>query len=385
MIRSPRHWLSAALFILTTSCASTENEEKAATAKTAAAAKAGKQTKPPAASTPAPAPAAPQDEQRSSGSVHVVTTALSADKGMEGNVPEAVLSQALMTLEEISRKEPNNVPLNVTYMGMLRLYGRNPTLQADVERRAGLAGAKNPWYLIEAAYAALARKEYSMADFLLTKAQKVARDIPQARLSITHANALMHLLEGKTQLGMAEMKTAAQGEMPFLPALLTVGFSELKTGDYKNAERRFRAASGINPNSIMVRLGLAAALRIQGNSADAIPILAPLHKQRPDDRRILWNYCLALADGNTNQQKLALDLLGRLFQIPSGDTPEIDSKANILLTRLQDAQAKAAQPPPEKTPAAPASTPAPAPALAPTPATSGQSGAKEAAPPAGGK
>jgi tetratricopeptide (TPR) repeat protein len=350
MMQPTHAWIIAGLMLISSGCASTKsNSESELDTSTSSSTKTGKAATSSSSRT-APAPkttaetsdASPQDEQRTSGASQFVVTALTGDGNSEGNIPESILSQTLMSLEELARKEPNNVPLNVTYMGLLRLYGRNPNLLSEVEQRAGAAGSKNAWYLIEASYAAMTRKEFSMAEFMLNKAQKASRDLPLARTTIQHATGVRLFLEGKEAQGMAEMKKAALSEPPFLPAVITIGFHALRTGDYKNAEKMFRSASRVNPNSMMNRLGLAAALRVQGKTDDAIPILAPLQKQFPDDRRILWNYCLTLSDGNEAQQKNAMDLLGRLFQLPSAGTPEIDAKATTLLTKLQNAQTKAA-------------------------------------------
>ncbi len=303
------------------SCASTEGKKQKEAPSIAASAKAQKET----SSAPA--------ENKPVGGTRFVTTTITNNESMEGNIPSDVLNETLLAMDELVRKSPDNVSLNVTYMGLLRMYNQNHSLQDSHLRRAGAEGAKNVWFLLEAAYAAMARNDFSMADYMLGRAQKVAKDNPVARTAIQHATGVRLYLDGKPQAGMYEMKKAANSEQPFFPSLLTVGFWTLRTGDYKTAEHMFSLASQIVPNSIYVRLGTAAVFRVQGRAADAIPILSALVKLKSNDKRMMWNYALALSEGDQAQQKQALDVLGKTLQMPGAG--EIDGRINTLLTKLQ--------------------------------------------------
>jgi hypothetical protein len=280
------------------------------------------------------APPAPLvQESRASGTPKLVTTTLVNNGSIEGNVPSSILVDVLSALDEQVRKEPNNVQLATTHLGLLRLYNSNPAMQDGTLKRAGAAGAANPWFLLEGAYMHMARKEFSMADYLLGRAQKTAKGNPIATAALMHATGVRLYLDGKEQAGLFEMKKAAEGENPFLPSLLTVGFASLRTGDYKTAETMFANASQKAPNSILIRLGSAAAMRVQGRAADAIPLLAPLYRSHANDKRIAWNYALALSEGSIEQQKQALELLPKALQLPG--TGEIDARISSLLTKLQ--------------------------------------------------
>jgi predicted Zn-dependent protease len=268
-----------------------------------------------------------------SGTARFVTTTLVNDGNIEGNVPSSVLSDAIPALEELLRKDPNNAQLATTYIGLLRMYNQNHSLQESTMNRSGAAGAQNAWFLLEAAYSAMARKDFSMADYLLGRAQKVAKDNPVARVAIQHATGVRLYLDDKPQAGLYEIKKAATGGTPFLPSLLTIGYSALRTGDYKTAEQMFSNAANLAPNSIAVRLGSAAAMRVQGRAGDAIPLLATLSRSHPSDKRIIWNYALALSEGDAAQQKQALDVLSKTLQLPGA--PELDTRIQTLLTKLQ--------------------------------------------------
>ena len=266
-----------------------------------------------------------------------VTTALVNDGGIEGSISQQSLQEVLPLLDDLTNKEPENVPLLVTYMGLLRLYGENPSLLQSISQKAGTVGAKNPWFLLESAYVELKDKNFSKAEFLLEKARANAAGNPMIKAAVTHAFGIRYILDNKLQIGIAEIRKSAQGDVPFLPSLLTLGFLGLKYGDLIGAEKNFRAAGAVAPMSLNVRIGLAAALRARGKLEEAIAILQGLYKSRPNDRRITFNYALALGDGNGASQKQSIDLLNKYYQL-AGNVPDIDQKAGELMTKLSAAQ-----------------------------------------------
>jgi tetratricopeptide (TPR) repeat protein len=345
-----------AAVVLLASCSSSSETNEAPAEKTASA----KEIEPPP---PAKTPSVSKPSRDlTSGNLKTVTTALTADGGIDGNIPEDLLSRTLNDLAQVVSSEPENVPLMVTYMGLLRLYGQSPQMLRDVERKAGAFGAKSPWYLIEAAYGALNRKDFAFAEYLLAKAVKNAPTNPLVKNAVTHATAVRYILDGKLQVGLVEMKKAAQGEIPFLPSTLTLGFQYLKVGDYESAEKMFRNATAAAPYSVGANLGLAAALRVRGKAAEALPLLQRLYKQRPQDRRIVWNLAVTLGDGDAAQKQQAIGLLDKYFQLP-GSLPEIDARANAMTIRLTN----------ELKP-----TPTPAPAQPAAPSDAAAAGAQQA-------
>ncbi len=335
-----------ATFFVLASCAST-NTKPAPDADT------GNKKSAPAAQPPQESLVIKESPNRVSGSARFVTTTLVNDGSIEGNVPSSILSNAIPAIEELLRKDANNAQLATTYLGLVRMYNQNTSLQESTINRSGAAGAQNAWFLLEAAYSAMVRKDFAMADYLLGRAQKVAKDNPIARVAIQPATGVRLYLDDKPQAGLFEIKKAAAGETPFLPALLTVGYAALRTGDYKTAEKMFSNAANIAPGSIAVRLGSATTMRMLGRAEDAIPLLATLSRAHPSDKRIIWNYALALSEGDAAQQKQALDALGKTLQLPGA--PELDARINTLLTKLQttaSAQEKSAAPVPAKPAAA---------------------------------
>lgn len=278
--------------------------------------------------------------------VNVMTT-LGNESAFDGAVPSAILSESLAAVDEIARKEPDNIGLTTTYLGLLRLYGKSNDTYTTVQRRGGSKGAKNPWFLIEAGYGALKRKDYGLADFLFSKAEKFS-NFPNVKSAVAHAQGVRALQMGKTQTGIVLMRKSAEASPAFLPSVMTLGFLGLRYGDSAGAERMFRAASALAPTSINAKVGLTAALRARGKNEEALPIIEPLYKTHNQDRRIVWSYALVLAD-MPEKNKEAQTVLTAYFQLPN-PMPEIDNKANILMTKLQR--------PIPVAPAAPAAAPA---------------------------
>ncbi len=342
--------LSVSSVLLLTGCASSDDKKSDSSSK-----KKSKAEKAEAMADDSPS------EKRSTplttGRAALVTTTLGNENTLEGSIPGQILSEVLLSLDELARKEPDNVPVLVTYLGLLRLHGQSPDLYLSIERRAGLHGAKNVWFTLEAGYGAMRRKEFALADYLFNKAEKNAAGNPTAKAAVNHAFGVKALLSGKTQEGIAVMRKAASAEPPFLPSLLTLGFLGLRSGDFAGAERNFRAATASFPNSLNARLGLGASLRARGKVDEAIPLVQGIYKTRPTDRRLAWNYALTLSD-NPSTVREAQAVLAKYFELP-GQLPDIDAKANALANKLQSmtpatpaARAPAAGAPPAAKPPA---------------------------------
>lgn len=278
----------------------------------------------------------PKKEGKVTGNLKLVTTTLSNEVAIEGSLNISQLNEALMSIEELARKDSENVALLVTYMALLRLHGESNDLYRNVQRKAGTIGSKNPWYLLEASYGAIGRREYSLADYLLSKAEKNSGGNPVVKNAVTYATGLRYFKQGKRMQGIAEMRRAAAAQPPYSPALLTLGFIAIKAGDLAGSEQYFRKALSVAPNSVNARFGLAAALRARGKGEEAVPLLEGVYKSHSNDRRVAWNFALALAE--TPNKKGAMDVLNRLFSMPdAGRYPNIDEKANSLMTKLSSA------------------------------------------------
>jgi tetratricopeptide (TPR) repeat protein len=273
-----------------------------------------------------------QNENKVFGEQVFIITTLSNELALEGSVGINTLNGAISSIEELVKKDDTNVNLLVTYMTLLRLNKENPDTYRNIQRRAGGIGAKNPWFLIESAYNALTRKEFSMAEYLLDKALRISQGNQEVKSAVSHAFGIRYWEAGRRQQAIFEMRKSATANPPYLPSALTLGFLALKAGDAEGATSYFRSVLNVLPMSVNARLGLATALRARGKHEEAMPLIQALYKQKSNDRRILWNYALLLSD-KPEHRKEAIEVLNKYFQTP-GTIENIDSRANDLLTKL---------------------------------------------------
>lgn len=282
----------------------------------------------------------PESAPPARGSVKSVVTSISNQPSFQGSIPSQVLTDTIVAMEDLFQKNPRDVGLLVTYLGLLRLHGQGGQIYDSVVQRAGSLGAGSAWFLLETGYGALVRKDFAQAEFLFNKAEKAAKGDAGAKAAVRHAFGVSNLMQGRVQQAVFDMKQAAAGAQPHLPALLTLGYLGLRYGDYQGAERSFRAAMSSDAKNINARMGLAITLRVKGSPQEALGIMQSLYEDDRNDRRVVWNYALVLAD-YPGKEKEAMTILEKYFQLP-GTLPEIDAKATQLLNSLQaKAQPKA--------------------------------------------
>ena len=261
-----------------------------------------------------------------------VVTTLTPAQTFQGALAGNGLTSAILEVEEAVRKNQDDVPMVVTYMALLRLAGNGGDVQRNLARMAGAKGAKNPWFLLESGYGALSRKEFALAEYLFGKAERFTAGDGLVKSAVNHAYGVRLLMIGRQPDGVYEIRKAAGAN--YVPALLTLGFLGLKSGDYIGAERNFRIALASDGENLNAKMGLGVALRVRGRSDDAYPLIAQVHKQRANDRRVTWNYALALSEAPGKKTE-ALELLSKYFQLP-GSLGDIDARANSLYQKLQN-------------------------------------------------
>lgn len=267
------------------------------------------------------------------GNTKQMTVTLANQPSFQGSIPNQILTDTLVSMEELVRKNSKDIDILVTYLGLLRMHGQGGQIYESVLQKAGAVGAKNSWFLLEAGYSALVRKDFAMAEYLFGKADKSGKGVPAVEGAVRHATGLSLLMQGRVQQAIFEMRRAAGANDPHLPAVLTLGFMALRYGDYTGAERYFRVAMSVAAENANSRIGLAATLRATGKAGDAASLLQGVYAKNKDDRRVAWNYALTLSQ-ISGKEKEALAILDKYFQLP-GSVPEIDSKATELANRLQ--------------------------------------------------
>lgn len=273
-----------------------------------------------------------KDDSPSTASAREVMVTLANESAFAGSIPQQVLTDTLVAMEELVRKNSKDLNVLVTYLGLLRMHGQSGKIYESVLRQAGGIGAANPWFLLEAGFGALNSKNFALAEYLFVKAQRNAGNDRAARDAITHALGVSFLVQGKVQQAVFEMKKAASEGEPHLPSVLTLGYLALRFGDYTGAERSFRVAMARAPENLNSVVGLAATLRATGKAKEAIPLIKGAYSRNKKDRRLAWNLALTLSEVPGNEKE-ALAVLDRYFQLP-GSLPDIDPKATVLANKL---------------------------------------------------
>jgi hypothetical protein len=224
------------------------------------------------------------------------------------------------------KKEVENVPLSVTYLSASRL-SRQPIDQKTFQKIALAGGSQSPWFLLEYAYTAILKKDFLLADYIIGKAKKNAKD-ENAQNACSHALGLKLISEGETYLGVIELQRAKS----YFPSLLTLGFMAVRSGDGASGERYLRTALSQGEN-LLVRVGLASALRLQGKATEAQETLTPVYKAKEKDKRVVWNYGLILSQNSATSAE-AKTTLEKYYSL-SGSTPELDSYVQKTLNQLK--------------------------------------------------
>lgn len=256
-------------------------------------------------------------------------------------LPQQLLADTLVDLEQMTQNKRAPVEVYTTYLSLLRLYGQNPGLILQVQKTGGSAGGlDDPWFCIEAGYAAMQRRDFLMADYLFGKARTATKKSrnPTVDSAIDYATGMRFWLLGERQTAIALMKKSTEGAAAYYPALVTLGFLALRSGDFKGAEGMFRKATGSAQSDDFARLGLAAALRVQGRESEAKGILEGLMERNKRDKRFVWNYVLSIKDSNP---KGALKILDSFVDL-EGVYPELDGKAAELYGKIVEQQSAAA-------------------------------------------
>ena len=269
---------------------------------------------------------------RASGNATYITTSLNNRSQVEGSIPNQTLSTALLELDDMSKKKPSP-DLLLTLMSLLRMTGTSPDLYEKVKNKVAVQGGKDPWFALEATYRALRRQEFSFADYLMDKAQKNAKS-KLAKVALAYTRGLREFLSGNNQEGIVMMKKAALRDPAWLPAILTVGFMGLRAGDARGSLSLFQRAVDTHPRNVNAKIGFATALRMNAQYSRAVQVLTPVYNSRKKDKRIVWNYALALGS-DPSQKKKALRVLDEYFSLPGRLPRVIDDRATKLQQKLQ--------------------------------------------------
>jgi len=163
-------------------------------------------------------------------------------------------------LKSFLERHPDSTAVRALYVGALRDGGQINEARAEarelLRRKAGDATA-----LSELALCELALGEHDSADLLVKQALSSNKES-----AVAHRTAgLIALAKGDDAAAFASFLKASQLDPKDTTARLNMGTVLLRAGVYPKAEEQFRAVLGVSTDDASASLGLAAALRGQGD------------------------------------------------------------------------------------------------------------------------
>lgn len=272
-------------------------------------------------------------------SVRFVTTTFANEETFAGQIPQPKLEDILRELEEMVRERNDDGGALISYLVFRRLSGADRDFLGVLEKRGSTASSRDPWILIECAYSALLRRDYGMAQYLLDTAENVGKGKDKVATAVLHARGLMFFSEKKTVLAMAAFRDAAKQN--YEPSILTLTFFALRAGDHEGALIQLNRLKDSGAGNLDVKAALGIAYRLAGKPEEAVESLRGVQRARPNDRRTLWNYALALSQV-PGKRKEAIAVLEKYNDSPGGSL-EFDSRARNLLGKLQNLEEAAAR------------------------------------------
>ncbi|MEY4065635.1 MAG: hypothetical protein RIR26_1843 [Pseudomonadota bacterium] len=266
-----------------------------------------------------------------------VTTTLSNEETFLGQIPQTKLSDLLRDMGQAFYEHNDDGGALISFLVFRRLSGTSRDFQQILERRSSLASARDPWILIECAYTSLLRNDFGMAQYLLDTAESVGKGKSMVPAAVLHARGLLYLKQKKTVLAMAAFRESAK--LSYEPAILTLAFSAIKIGDHAGALNQLNKIKDSAGGNLNVRAALGIAYRQAGKAEEALQYLNGVLRFRPEDKGILWNIALALAD-IPEKRREAIAILEKYVASPGG-LLDIDTKARNLLSKLSSLEEEA--------------------------------------------
>jgi tetratricopeptide (TPR) repeat protein len=266
-----------------------------------------------------------------------VVTSLANEDTFAGQIPQPKLEDVLRSLEQTYRERTDDGGAIISYLVFRRLSGTSRDFLSVLERRGSTASSRDPWILLESSYTALLRNDYGMAQYLLDTAEVVGKGNAKVNAAILHARGLMHYQQKKTVLAMAAFREAAKAS--YEPAMLTLALFALKVGDHEGALEQLGKLKDFGAGNLNVKAALGIAYRQAGKPEEAVEFLNQVLRSRPNDKRALWNYALALSEIPAKRRE-AISTLEK-YNTAQGYLVDIDNRVRSLLEKLQAQEAAA--------------------------------------------
>jgi Flp pilus assembly protein TadD len=182
-------------------------------------------------------------------------------------------------LTDFVRTHPSAVDARTLYVATLRDSGQIEKAIAEARevlvRKPGDATA-----LAELALAHLAKGEKETAELLAKQALDANPNSAVAHRTM----GLLDLAKGDDAIALTEFRKASQADPRDTTSRLNMGVVLLRAGAYAKAEEQYREILKVSPDDHGAEIGLAAALRGQGDAQ---------HSQRYEEARVLLEKVLS--------------------------------------------------------------------------------------------
>lgn len=213
-------------------------------------------------------------------------TTLSRVPSLSGQLPSDLTLETLRQVSEMVNEQGEKAPpqLVTTYLFLMRASGQNVPPGNRLSQWVFQASDYFP-LLMEVIYLKLLQNRFPEVRYYLGRAKKAAKGKDSYLQALAHVNVLIELFKQNRAAAFEEMKKI-EG---YPPARLMLGQGALAAGFWQKAKTLFS-----NP-SASSQMGLATCEKFLGNSDQAVSILGPLFKKRPD-KRVYWNLLLTLSN-----------------------------------------------------------------------------------------
>ena len=184
---------------------------------------------------------------------------------------------------------------------------------------------------LELVLAAIRARKLSFAEFYLPELRDSKNKSVKA--AAFTAEGMIALLDGRLPEALYSWNEALKVESDYEPALLNIGFTAMKFGDFATARKRLSARGG----DYTVATALISADRLTGNAAKADETCKELIAKHHDYKPLIYNCALNQYQGIGNLEQ-AEKMLKDMTKVKT-DGGIYDEKAERLLMRIEDDRA----------------------------------------------
>ena len=263
---------------------------------------------------------------------------------------------ALITLNNVLARSPNNLDALIARARTHMLLDNVANALLDLETARPLDSGVRVLVWLARFNTEIGKTKDATRNLLVAIRRQTNMASPRIELS------KLALTEGDVDESHLQAEEAVRAEPGNSSAIIQLGFTQIRRGEFRRAETSFRDALELNKNSLEARLGLAVALRDQGarsrnpahneTLARSVPLFLKCLRDHPDNPRVLFEYGRALEIYGDLEGAITLyertaeldqkDVRPHLKMVSAhlSQTPPAFKRAQASLKRAQDIELK---------------------------------------------